>query len=174
MEISIRHAEPEDYKSLQQIFSQPRAYSGTLQMPFPSAELWKERLAEKPNTMYNLVACVENELVGSLGFFLDSHSPRRRHVAEVGMGVHDHWQGKGVGTALMQVAIELADDWLNVVRLELTVFIDNEAAIKLYQKFGFKIEGTLEKYAFRQGDYVDAYSMARIRKSSVKSENTIS
>jgi L-phenylalanine/L-methionine N-acetyltransferase len=43
------------------------------------------------------------------------------------------------------------------------VYTDNEPAIKLYQKFGFKIEGTLERYAFREGNYVNAYSMARIK-----------
>ncbi len=36
------------------------------------------------------------------------------------------------------------------------------AALHLYEKFGFVIEGTLKKYAFRAGSYVDAYTMARI------------
>ncbi len=86
------------------------------------------------------------------------------------MAVHDKCQGQGIGTALMEAAIELADKWLNLVRLELTVYTDNEPAIKLYQKFGFKIEGTLERYAFREGNYVNAYSMARIKRSSRKME----
>ncbi len=102
-------------------------------------------------------------MVGSLSLHLHTRSPRRRHTASIGMAVHDQWQGKGVGTALLEAAIELADQWLQVMRLELTVFADNEPAIRLYQKFGFKIEGTLEKYAFRDGQYVDAYTMARIR-----------
>jgi putative acetyltransferase len=163
MEIEIRHAEPDDYKAIQQIHAQPKAVWGTLQLPFPSAEMWKKRLTEKPDNLYSLVACVENEIVGSLGLWIDSHSPRRRHVGGIGMAVHDKWQGQGVGTALMEAAIELADKWLNLIRLELTVYTDNEPAIKLYQKFGFKIEGTLERYAFQEGNYVNAYSMARIK-----------
>ena len=59
-----------------------------------------------------------------------------------------------------QVVIE---KWLNLARIELTVFTDNEAAIALYRKFGFEIEGTLRKYAFRDGEFVDAYAMARIK-----------
>lgn len=47
--------------------------------------------------------------------------------------------------------------------LELTVFTDNEAAIALYQKFGFVTEGTLASYAFQHGKYRDVHSMARIR-----------
>ena len=59
--------------------------------------------------------------------------------------------------------IILADKWLNLVRLDLDVYTDNEAAIKLYRKFGFAVEGTLVKAAFRDGAYVDNYVMARLR-----------
>ena len=77
--------------------------------------------------------------------------------------VRDDWHGKGVGTAMMRAVIDLADKWLNLARIELTVFTDNESAIALYRKFGFEIEGTHRKYAFRDGDFVDAYAMARIK-----------
>jgi putative acetyltransferase len=79
------------------------------------------------------------------------------------MMVRDDWRGKGIGTALMQAVIDLTDRWLNLTRIELTVFTDNESAIALYRKFGFEIEGTLRKYAFRDGAFVDAYSMARVK-----------
>ncbi len=81
------------------------------------------------------------------------------------MMVRDDWQGKGVGTALMQAAIDLADKWLNLTRLELDVYTDNEPAIKLYTKFGFTIEGTNVNYAFRDGQFVDVYLMARLHDS---------
>ena len=58
---------------------------------------------------------------------------------------------------------ELADGWLNVIRLELTVYTDNQRAIALYRKFGFETEGTHKAYALRAGRYVDALAMARIR-----------
>jgi RimJ/RimL family protein N-acetyltransferase len=41
--------------------------------------------------------------------------------------------------------------------------IVNAIGIALYEKFGFEIEGTHRRYAFRDGEYVDAYSMARVR-----------
>jgi putative acetyltransferase len=84
-------------------------------------------------------------------------------VGEIHMTVRDDWQGKGVGTALMEAALDLADNWLNLKRLELTVYADNAAGIALYEKFGFEIEGTHRCFAFRNGEYVDACSMARIR-----------
>jgi putative acetyltransferase len=64
---------------------------------------------------------------------------------------------------LMRAALDLADNWLNLTRIELTVYVDNSSAVALYKRFGFEIEGTHRRYAFRNGEYVDAYSMARIR-----------
>ena len=60
-------------------------------------------------------------------------------------------------------AVDLSDNWLNLLRLELSVYTDNEPAVRLYTKFGFETEGLLKKYAFRDGTYVDAYAMARIK-----------
>lgn len=79
------------------------------------------------------------------------------------MSVRDDWQGKGAGTALMQAMVDLADKWLNLSRLELEVYTDNTPAIHLYQKFDFVIEGTLRQFAYREGEFVDVYSMARLR-----------
>ncbi|MEO8525784.1 MAG: GNAT family N-acetyltransferase, partial [Caldimonas sp.] len=64
--------------------------------------------------------------------------------------------------ALMQAMCDYADRWMGVLRIELTVYIDNERAIALYRKFGFEIEGRCRGYAMRDGQYVDAFSMARI------------
>jgi putative acetyltransferase len=163
MKIVIRHAEPDDYEALHRIFSGPRVIEGTLQLPLPSAEMWRKRISEAPETVYALVACVEGEVVGDLT--LETHPTRwrRRHVGEIGMAVRDDWQGRGVGTALMEAALDLADNWLNLTRIELSVYTDNAAGIALYKKFGFEIEGTHRRYAFRNGEYVDAYSMAHLR-----------
>jgi len=83
------------------------------------------------------------------------------------MAIQSRYQGQGVGTALMQALMDLADKWLPVTRIELTVFADNERAVKLYRKFGFEIEGTHKAYALRDGKYVDTYAMARIRQKAV-------
>jgi putative acetyltransferase len=162
LEITVRRTEPDDYRALHRIFSGPRAVAGTLQMPLPSAEMWRKRLSEPPEGLYSLVACVEEEVVGSLSLENTPTRWRMRHVASLGMAVRDDWQGRGVGTALMEAALDLADNWLNLTRIELRVYVDNAAAIALYEKFGFEIEGTHRRLAFRNGEYVDGYSMARI------------
>ena len=110
---TIRRAEPDDYKSMHQVWAGPKAVWGTLQLPFPSAELWRKRLAEPPEGTFNLVACAENEIIGQLGLYTFPNHPRRRHAGQIGMAVRDDWQGKGAGSALMRAAIDLADKWLN-------------------------------------------------------------
>ena len=162
MEITVRRTEPDDHEALQRVFSGPRVISGTLQLPLPSAEMWRKRLSEPPEGMFSLVACADDEVIGEISLITSPTRWRIRHVGSIGMAVHDDWQGKGVGTALMEAALDLADNWLNLTRVELRVYVDNAPAIALYKKFGFEIEGTHHRFAFRNGEYVDSYSMARI------------
>jgi putative acetyltransferase len=161
MDVTVRHAEPEDYETLQRVFSAPRVVAGTLQLPLPSAEMWRKRLSEPPEGMFSLVACVEDEVIGEISLHTSPTRWRMRHVGSIGMAVRDDWQGRGIGTVLMEAALDLADNWLNLTRVELTVYVDNAPAITLYEKFGFEIEGT-HRFAFRDGEYVDGYSMARL------------
>lgn len=165
--VVIRRAELADAEAIHATFSGPKAIAGTLQIPYPSVELWKKRLADFPPDDYFLVATVAGEVVGNLGLHSVSKSPRRRHVGTVGVAVRDDRQGGGIGSELMKAAIELSDGWLNFQRLELWVYCDNLAAIALYRKFGFAMEGTCRAYAFRDGRYVDAYMMARLHSAFV-------
>ena len=98
--------------------------------------------------------------VGVVGLHI-SRNPRLRHSASIGIMVHVDYQGKGIGTALLNKVIDLADNWLMLVRLELTAFVENEGAVKLYQSLGFQIEGTKKYAAIRNGKYADEYLMAR-------------
>ena len=163
MDITIRHAEPTDAAALHRLFGDRSVVAGTLQLPFPSSSLWQERLRNPPEGLYHLVACADDEVVGSLTLHTTPTRPRIRHVGSIGMAVRDDWQGRGVGTALMRAALDLAENWLNLSRVELEVYADNAAGIALYEKLGFEREGTHRRYAFRDGKYVDAYSVARIK-----------
>ena len=170
--IVVRRAEPGDAEAIQQTFLGPRAIAGTLQMPYPSIEMWRKRLADVAPDDFLLVATIGGDVVGNFGLQAVSKSPRRRHVGAVGMAVRDDRQGRGIGTALLKAGLELADGWLNYQRLELSVYTDNVGAVHLYRKFGFAIEGTCRAYAFRDGRYVDAHQMARLNPALKASEAT--
>jgi len=63
----------------------------------------------------------------------------------------------------MAAMIDLCDNWLQITRIELSVFTDNDKAIALYHAFGFRIEGTAQGYAMRDGAMIDTHYMARLK-----------
>ncbi|MCF7480355.1 GNAT family N-acetyltransferase [Vibrio sp. J1-1] len=162
MEIIVRPTTVEDAAELVEIYSQPKAQRETLQLPNPSIAMWKERLTNMPSGVYSYVAEVDGQVVGNIGFH-HSQRPRTSHTASFGIGVHDRFHGLGVGTKLIETVIELADNWLNVRRIQIEVNADNDAAIGLYKKHGFEIEGEAVDACFRDGEFINTYYMARIR-----------
>ncbi len=160
--LEIRSAEPDDFGALQVLHAQPKVVYGTMQVPFTSREVWRKRCIERPENMRVLVACVQGGVVGCAAVTIPL-AIRRRHVGELGLVVHDAWHRRGIGAALLGSLLDLADQWLNLTRLELTVYTDNAPAIALYEKHGFVREGKFDRYAFRNGEYVDVFAMARFR-----------
>ncbi|HDZ9270847.1 TPA: GNAT family N-acetyltransferase, partial [Vibrio cholerae] len=48
MVVEVRRAEPSDAKAIKGIYECPNAYSGTLQLPFPSSDMWEKRFQNIP------------------------------------------------------------------------------------------------------------------------------
>ena len=162
--ISVRHAEAPDADTLHAIFTDPEVMHWLIDVPYVPQTQTRKQVVELPDGRYMLVACAGDEVVGALGFGVNT-APRVRHVGRLGpIAVARAWQGCGVGSALMRAATDLADNWLNLVRLELLVIDGNDAAIGLYRRFGFEIEGTLRAFGFQAGRYVDVHTMARLRR----------
>jgi putative acetyltransferase len=76
---------------------------------------------------------------------------------------HPDFGRRGVGRALTEAVIDLADNWLNLRRVGLIVFADNPGAVRLYESLGFVHEGVMREFGFKRGQYVDAVVMGRLR-----------
>ncbi len=164
MGITIRRASTKDAAAFARIMGDPSVYPGLMQLPYTDEDIWRTRLAENSasgKTDLPLVAEMNGEAVGTAGLHPVGPALRRRHALTLGISVLREAQGKGVGSALMAAMCDYADRWAGALRIELTVYCDNAAAIHLYRKFGFEIEGTFKGYAMRDGRYADAHSMAR-------------
>ena len=159
--MKVRSSVSTDAAAIMAIYQQPSCYAATLQLPYPSLDKWQAFLGADNPHFYNHVAEVDGTIVGQIGMDVMTN-PRRKHVANIGMAVDEHWQGKGVGKALLDSMLVLANKWLAIKRIELEVYTDNQAAIALYQQSGFVTEGTAKGYAFRDGKYTDVYLMARV------------
>ena len=163
--IAIRRARPSDAAAYARIMGDPLVLPGLQQVPYASEEGWHARLVEMGapgKTDVLLVAERGGVVVGTAGLHHPNPSPRRRHAMLLGISVASEAHGQGVGTALMRAMVDMAERWLGVTRLELTVYVDNRIAVALYRKFGFEVEGVLRRYSLRDGHWVDAYTMARI------------
>jgi RimJ/RimL family protein N-acetyltransferase len=97
-------------------------------------------------------------IVGRLSLGRDPH-PASRHVADLGLMVSAEHRRRGIGTALLREAVEWARA-AGVRKLELHVFPHNEAAILLYESFGFRREGLRRGHYRRGAEYLDAVLMA--------------
>ncbi len=84
---------------------------------------------------------------------------KMEHVRELGMLVIDGYRVIGVGSALMNYAIQWAKKQ-GVEKIILGVFSPNKRAFQMYRKFGFKVEGWLKHEHILKGRYADEYRMA--------------
>lgn len=165
MSLILRRARPSDAAALAEQLADPEVFPGLLQVPYANVEMWQQRLntppvAGSPDLL--LVAESDGKVVGSAGLHPVGTQLRRRHAMMLGISVSPSAQGQGVGAALMTALLDYADNWAQVLRLELTVFQDNQRAIRLYERHGFAPEGRLRAYALRNGAYEDVLAMARL------------
>lgn len=157
----IRLAQPADATNLiayiRELLTEPN-----LHMPLTPAEFTvtpteeQQLLAEfaAADNSVELLAEAGSQIVGELNL---KGGKRRatRHSALLGISVRQDWRGRGVGSALMAQAIEWARGSGVITRIELYVYARNEAAIHLYQKFGFEVEGRRRRVIYQHGEYLD-------------------
>jgi len=158
---TIRAAEPQDAQAIAALIGAPGTFEGTLQLPDMPVATRLEFLQRIEPRDCKLVALDGDRVVGSAGLH-STPSLRRSHVRSLGIGVAADWQGRGVGRGLMERLLHWADNWANVLRVELTVHADNDRAIALYRAMGFEEEGRHKAYALKDGRFVDALFMARL------------
>jgi RimJ/RimL family protein N-acetyltransferase len=161
----IRHADPSDAEQLTRladaVSAEPEGWLISIAGEWRSAgdeRRYLKALRRYPHAAVFVAENTDGVLVGRLSVGRDPH-PASSHVADVGLMVARGARRQGVGRALLKAAVEWARE-AGIGKLELHVFPWNDAAIALYESFGFEREGYRKRHYRRGGEFVDAILMA--------------
>jgi RimJ/RimL family protein N-acetyltransferase len=129
-----------------------------------------EKIKKMINDPSNIVLIIctkeKSEAIGETAFVrIDWIS--RAAVFYIGIADKENWS-KGYGSETTQLMINYAFDTLNLNRIQLHVAVENISAVKVYEKCGFKIEGTLRDAMYHEGRYSDFYVMGLLKKEFSK------
>lgn len=160
MDCVIRPIELSDARGISRIRRQPGVMKHTLGLPSDRVISSEDFIKNLDEDSFILVAEVESKVVGIAS--LDIGGPlRERHIGSIGVSVDVNYHGKGIGRSLMESLLDIADNFLKLVRVELGVDTENIKAQKLYKSLGFEVEGTRKYCAITDGKYKSDYYMAR-------------
>jgi RimJ/RimL family protein N-acetyltransferase len=83
---------------------------------------------------------IDDEIVSTVSLF-SNRSARRMHVADVGITVRKSYWNQGIGSVMLEYTMNFVRSSKTIKKVNIDVKSDNQYAIKLYEKFGFKNEG---------------------------------
>ncbi|MBM7633134.1 GNAT family N-acetyltransferase [Geomicrobium sediminis] len=111
---------------------------------------------------YSTIVLAEDadELVGYV-IAIGGEVQRTKHSVRLVIGVLDSYRGQGIGHRLFN----FIDSWAKlqgIARLELSVVTTNEAALRLYRKCGFTIEGEKRKSLCIDDVFYNEYIMSKL------------
>lgn len=126
----------------------------------------EERINKSSVAFFAICSNGTNEHIGNVK--IDFHDAKA-NVSELGLliGNKNYW-GKGIGFEACQLAIDYGFNKMQLRKIYLAVYENNLNAKKLYEKLGFKLEGTLRKHILANGELCDKYLMGIFKEEFVK------
>ena len=106
-----------------------------------------------------MLLALDGEKIVGIGTIKSSPKIKSRHQGELGIVVDLEHQAKGIGSKIIRSLIDWSKANGTTTRVQLDTRCDNEVAVKLYENFGFEIEGRLKNTTLLNGEYFDLYVM---------------
>lgn len=164
--VTITPLSPDDWQEyktirLQALHNDPQAFGSTYTVESHfSDEEWQERPSDK-NTII-LIAKDEDKVIGMGGVHWD-HWEKTQHIAHVwGMFVDQAYRGQGIGKKLMEEIEAKAKERPQTEKIKLEVVTDQEAALELYKKLGYREVGVQERQMKQDDVYYNSYLMEKL------------
>ncbi|UOF89579.1 GNAT family N-acetyltransferase [Fodinisporobacter ferrooxydans] len=168
MDLVVRPVQTIDASSIHRISIQDTVYPNMFCLPSLRVEQMTALLNNLGPNEHEFVAELDGTVVGYVG--LNQEHGRKNHIGYLFIGVDGKHHGKGIGTALLNKILDLADHWLLLERVELEVLATNPRAQSLYERFGFVVEGRKKGAMIHAGKYVDVVFLARLRPNGILSK----
>ncbi|MGD1035600.1 MAG: N-acetyltransferase [Roseiarcus sp.] len=160
--LRIRLRDNRDSSDLLELFNEERfLHYASARGPFSSIgelQTWLANIA--CSRKFEVVGVFAGKTIGFGGLYVMGDG--LSHSGWILLGVREALQGRGIGARLLQMLMAIASIMIGLRRVQLTVFGDNDPAIKLYRRFGFEIEGRHRDFVRRGDGFVDALTMAKL------------
>lgn len=167
--LRLRPLEREDLRFVHELDNNESVMHYWFEEPYEAfvelCDLYEKHIHDQ--TERRFVVVHGEDSVGLVELVEINHIHRR---ADFQIIISPQYQGKGFATQAVQLAMDYAFKILNLHKLSLVVDCQNERAINVYRKLGFKEEGLLKEEYFADGKYRDAYCMAIFQNEFFKTE----
>ncbi|GEN56596.1 GCN5 family N-acetyltransferase [Halolactibacillus alkaliphilus] len=158
VQVILRPLEYEDLPDVKQWYNDPSTLMMIGHTPKSLTDI-EEMVEQMEQTKANIYV-IESRQHEKLGWIHLTSINQSHGRAEIGLMLDRHHQGQGHGEAAMLQMLSYAFDHLRLNKVFLTTRGINEKARGLYEKLGFKIEGTFKDHCFVNGKYYDTYFMS--------------
>lgn len=164
LNIAYREPEVEDAKKIVDFYN----YVGgeTTYLSFEKDEYSMDEEAQKGDIISTkehpasiMILAMDGDEIAGIGTIHSGNKIKARHQGELGIVVAKKYQKFGIGSEIIRQLIDFCKGNGITTRIQLDTRKDNEVAVKLYEKFGFEIEGCLKNTTLLNGVYYDLYVM---------------
>lgn len=153
-QVYLRAFEPDDYltsiawRNDDEIWSQ--LGGGKYYVSTSYEKKWMEDAIFDNNNIRLAVCLIEDgRYIGNVSI-TNINTANRSGASNILIGDHSCW-GHGIGSEAYKLLLDYAFNERGFHRIEARVLEDNIASIKMHQKCGYRIEGTLREAVFKKG-----------------------
>ncbi len=127
--------------------------------PMDEAGQKEDIISTKEQPASIMILAMDKDEIAGIGTIHSGNKIKARHQGELGIVVAKKYQAKGIGTEMIRRLIDFCKGNGITARIQLDTRCDNEVTVKLYERFGFEIEGRLKNTTLINGEYFDLYVM---------------
>jgi RimJ/RimL family protein N-acetyltransferase len=140
-------------------------YTSIVPLSLPKEKEWiKKTIKNKTDFTFGVVLDDGTHIGGAGLHFYPTHQK-----AMLGIVIGDpKYHDKGYGTKIVKILLKFGFEKLKLNKIELTVFVKNPRAQKVYRRCGFKKEGLLRDHVSKYGKFHDEYIMGILKSEYFK------